>query len=205
MQPLTVNGFEIHPEALGPDEQRALVADLRAVVQAAPFYTPEMPRSATPYSVAMTNCGPLGWVSDKAGYRYQDTHPKTGAPWPAIPARLLDLWDRFTGYDAPPEAGLINLYRGTAKLGLHVDSTEEDLAAPVLSVSLGDTGVFRMGGLARKGPTRSVKLASGAVVIMGREARLAYHGIDRILPGSSALLEGGGRLSVTLRRVTVPI
>ena len=100
-----------------------------------------MPRSGKPMSVRMTNCGPLGWVTDKErGYRYQATHPETGKPWPPIPPMLLDLWDAIARYPAPPEACLVNYYAGDAKMGLHQDRDEEDFAAPVLSVSLGDTG-----------------------------------------------------------------
>lgn len=203
---LEVNGFRIWPEALDAREQAALVEDLRDVAASAPFYVPRMPRTGTPFSVRMTNCGPLGWVADKGGgYRYQPHHPDTGAPWPAMPGRLLEIWRRFTGWPHDPEAGLVNLYREGAKMGLHTDSDEDDREAPVLSISLGDTAVFRMGGPARRGSTRSVKLPSGAVVVMGGPARFHYHGVDRILPGSSGLLTGGGRLNVTLRRVTPPL
>ena len=156
-------------------------------------------------SVRMTNCGPLGWVTDKErGYRYQATHPLTGRPWPPIPQILLDLWDEAARYKAPPEACLVNYYAGGAKMGLHQDKDEEDFAAPVLSVSLGDTGVFRVGGRSRKDPTRMVELKSGDVVVLGGEDRLAFHGIDRILGGTSDLLPEGGRLNLTLRRVTRP-
>ncbi len=199
--PLLVREFAVYPEILTRDEQDALVSDLSGVVRDAPFYRPEMPRTGKTYSALMTNCGPLGWVSDRHGYRYQDTHPVTGKPWPAMPEMFTCLWQRFTGRDDGPEAALINLYRDKARLGLHVDATEEDLDAPVLSISLGDTAVFRMGGQERNDPTQSVRLASGSVVVMGGHARLAYHGVDRILAGSSTLLERGGRLSVTLRRV----
>ena len=94
----------------------------------------------------MTNCGRLGWVTDKEhGYRYQATHPVTGKPWPPIPKFLLDLWAEVAGYPAPPEACLVNYYVGAARMGLHQDKDEEDFGAPVLSVSLGDTGIFRVG------------------------------------------------------------
>jgi alkylated DNA repair protein (DNA oxidative demethylase) len=154
-------------------------------------------------SVRMTNCGPLGWVTDKeCGYRYQPTHPETGKPWPPIPPVLLDLWKEVTQYAAPPEACLVNYYAGSAKMGLHQDKDEEDFAAPVLSVSLGDTGLFRVGGRSRKDPTQTFALQSGDVVVLGGEDRLAYHGIDRILGGTSDLITEGGRFNLTLRRVT---
>jgi alkylated DNA repair protein (DNA oxidative demethylase) len=178
---------------------------LRAVVRAAPFFTPRMPRTNKPFSVQMTNCGALGWVSDAAGgYRYQPTHPDTGAPWPPIPALLLDLWREHADYPQPPEACLVNFYDGSARMGLHQDRDEAALDAPILSVSLGDTALFRIGGTTRGGPTRSLKLASGDLLAFGGPARLAYHGVDRILPGTSMLLASGGRINLTLRRVTKP-
>jgi alkylated DNA repair protein (DNA oxidative demethylase) len=164
-----------------------------------------MPRSGKPMSVRMTNCGPLGWVTDKErGYRYQAMHPVTGKPWPAMPRMLLELWEEVAAYPHPPEACLVNYYAGAAKMGLHQDRDEEDFDAPVLSVSLGDTGVFRVGGRSRKDPTQKFELRSGDVFVLGGADRLAYHGIDRILPGTSDLLPEGGRFNLTLRRVTKP-
>ncbi len=163
-----------------------------------------MPRSGRPLSVRMCNLGPLGWVSDRAGYRYQPHHPDTGRPWPPLPRALLDLWQAEAGYPHPPEACLVNLYRDGARMGLHQDRDERDLAAPVLSVSLGDDALFRVGGRGRRDPTRSFVLRSGDVVVLGGEARLAFHGVDRTLPGTSPLLSGGGRINLTLRRVTRP-
>lgn len=197
-------GFTLLPGRLARPEQEALVAALREVVREAPFFTPVMPRTGKPFSVRMTNCGPLGWVSDRAGYRYQPTHPATGRPWPAIPAALLALWDEVTGYPAPPEACLVNFYGPDAKMGLHQDRDEAALDAPLLSVSLGDEARFRLGGVARTDPTRSLPLASGDVMALSGPLRLAFHGIDRILPGTSTLLASGGRINLTLRRVTIP-
>ena len=182
--------------------QEALVTELREVVREAPLFTPVMPRTGKPFSVRMTDCGALGWVSDRTGYRYRSTHPVTGKPWPAIPARLLDLWDEVTGYPHPPEACLVNFYGPEAKMGLHQDRDEEDFDAPLLSVSLGDSCRFRLGGGERGDPTRSFVLASGDVLVLAGPARLAFHGVDRILPGTSTLLAGGGRINLTLRRVT---
>jgi len=184
--------------------QEALLADIRAVLREAPLFTPAMPRTGQAFSVRMSNCGPLGWVSDVAGYRYQPFHPQTRAPWPAMPAALLDLWRRFSGYPALPEACLINYYAAGARMSLHQDRDESDFAAPVLSVSLGDTALFRLGGESRRGPTRSVRLASGDLVLLSGESRLAFHGVDRILAGTSTLLAEGGRINLTLRRVTPP-
>jgi alkylated DNA repair protein (DNA oxidative demethylase) len=192
------------PGYLDAGEQAALVAELRELARQAPFYTPRMPKTGKPFSVRMTNCGALGWVSDERGYRYQPLHPETGAPWPPIPARLLRAWQELAGYPHPPEACLVNFYEPTAKMGLHQDRDEQDFDAPVLSLSLGDTAIFRIGGASRGGKTSSLKLASGDALAFGGEARLAYHGIDRILAGSSSLLPQPGRINLTLRRVTKP-
>ncbi len=193
------------PGSLDAAAQAALLAEIRRLIAQAPLFTPTMPRSGKPMSVRMTNCGPLGWVTDKQrGYRYQPTHPETGKPWPPIPGMLLDLWNELARYPAPPQACLVNYYAGSAKMGLHQDKDEEDFAAPVLSVSLGDTGIFRVGGRSRKDPTQKFELKSGDVVVLGGEDRLAYHGIDRILSRTSDLLAEGGRFNLTLRRVTKP-
>jgi DNA oxidative demethylase len=198
-------GVKYFPHHLDRAAQQALLADLRRTIAAAPLFTPTMPRSGKAMSVRMTNCGPLGWVTDQErGYRYQATHPDTDKPWPPLPLALLDLWRTVADYPFPPEACLVNYYTGTAKMGLHQDKDEQDFAAPVLSVSLGDTGVFRVGGTSRKDPTQKFELKSGDVVVLGGADRLAYHGIDRILPGTSDLLLEGGRFNLTLRRVTTP-
>lgn len=192
------------PGYLSPREQGALVTELREVARLAPFFQPCMPRTGKPFSVRMTNCGSLGWVSDEAGYRYQPLHPVTGEPWPPMPDVLSRAWQALAGYPHPPEACLVNFYEGSARMGLHQDRDEQDFEAPVLSLSLGDSAVFRIGGTQRGGKTLSLKLASGDALLFGGEARLAYHGIDRILAGSSALLPQGGRINLTLRRVTDP-
>lgn len=197
-------GLTLLPGRLDRAAQEDLVAALREIVRAAPLFTPVMPKTGRPFSVRMTNCGPLGWISDRAGYRYAPTHPVTARPWPAIPATLLALWTEITGRDVPPEACLVNVYGPHAKMGLHQDRDEEDFDAPLLSISLGDTARFRLGGAARTDPTRSFPLASGDVLMLAGPLRLAHHGIDRILPGTSTLLEGGGRINLTLRRVTKP-
>jgi alkylated DNA repair protein (DNA oxidative demethylase) len=195
--------MDFFPQALARADQIALLAAIREVIAEAPLFTPSMPRSGKPMSVRMTNCGPLGWVTDKErGYRYQAIHPETGRAWPPIPAALLELWRELARYPAPPEACLVNYYAESAKMGLHQDKDEEDFAAPVLSVSLGDTGIFRAGGRSRKDPTRAFELKSGDVVMLGGADRLAYHGIDRILTGSSDIVTEGGRFNLTLRRVT---
>jgi alkylated DNA repair protein (DNA oxidative demethylase) len=183
-------------------QQQALLAEVRAVIEAAPLFTPTMPRTGRPFSVRMSNCGPLGWVSDQAGgYRYQATHPGTGRPWPLMPAMLLDLWNEVGGYPAPAEACLINYYAPGARMGSHRDEDEEDRAAPVVSISLGEDATFHVGGLRRGDPKRRLTLRSGDVFVLAGPARLAYHGIDRIHAGTSTLLAEGGRINLTLRRV----
>lgn len=198
------SGVTLLSGALDTASQTTLLGEIRKISSKAPLYTPTMPRTGKPWTVRMTNCGPLGWVSDRSGYRYQVTHPETGNPWPAIPQMLLDLWDEVTGYPAPPECCLVNFYADNARMGLHRDEDEEALDAPVLSVSLGDTATFRLGGLERKGKTQSFKLHSGDVLLIGGDNRLAYHGIDRVFTNTSTLLKDGGRINLTLRRVTKP-
>lgn len=197
-------GLRYLPGHLSLEEQRKLVETLRAAVAEAPLVTPVMPRTGRPFTVRMTNLGALGWVSDRAGYRYQATHPETGAPFPPIPEMVLAIWRQVSGYPHEPQACLVNFYHGGAKMGLHRDEDEEDFAAPVVSISLGDTAVFRIGGPERGGKTETLKLASGDVLVMGGEARLCYHGIDRVLTATSTLLKDGGRINLTLRRVTKP-
>jgi DNA oxidative demethylase len=182
-----------------------LLAEIRAVVADAPLLRPTMPRTGKAFSVLMTNCGPLGWVSDRdGGYRYQEGHPHTGRPWPPIPDLLAEVWDAVAGYRAPPEACLVNYYAADARLGSHRDEDEDDAHAPVVSVSLGDDATFHLGGARRGEAKRRLILKSGDVFVLGGAARDFYHGVDRIHPGTSDLLEEGGRFSLTLRRVTYP-
>jgi alkylated DNA repair protein (DNA oxidative demethylase) len=197
-------GIAYHPGYWSAAEQAALVEELRAILKSAPLFTPTMPKTGKPFSVRMTNCGPLGWVSDREGYRYQAHHPLTGEAWPAMPAMLLDAWRALSGYAHDPEACLINYYGPDAKMGLHQDRDEEDFEAPIVSFSLGDTAMFRIGGAERGGKTTSLKLHSGDGIVFGGPARLVYHGIDRIFAGTSTLLGREGRVNLTLRRVKKP-
>jgi alkylated DNA repair protein (DNA oxidative demethylase) len=202
--PPVSSGLRLIAGFLDRADQEELLAALLDIVRQAPLFTPLMPGTGKPFSVRMTNCGPLGWVSDAGGYRYQRTHPVTGEPWPSMPALVLRAWASLCDYPAPPQACLVNYYGAAARMGLHQDRDEEDFSAPVVSVSLGATCRFRIGGHARTEKTRSFLLASGDVVVMAGTSRLAFHGVDRILPGTSTLLPDGGRINLTLRRVNRP-
>jgi len=204
LSPAEPNGLRLYPGYLDHERQDELLAAIRRVLAAAPLYTPRMPKSGRPFTVRMSNCGPLGWVSDQGGYRYQPTHPQTGRPWPPIPDVLIAMWNELARYAHPPQACLINFYGPAAKMGLHQDRDEADFAAPVVSLSLGDSCLFRIGGLRRGDGSRSLRLHSGDAVVLGGDSRLAFHGVDRILPGTSRLLAEGGRFNLTLRRVTRP-
>jgi alkylated DNA repair protein (DNA oxidative demethylase) len=202
---MLTGGVRHLPGFFDREAQEKLVEDIRAVVEAAPLYVPAMPKTGKPMSVRMTNCGTLGWVTDRdGGYRYQANHPVTGNPWPPIPRRLMELWAEVSDYPHPPQACLVNFYSDSARMGLHQDRDEKDFSAPVVSVSLGDDCLFRVGGTKRSDATVSVRLSSGAIVILGGEGRLAFHGVDRIYPQTSTLLKKGGRINLTLRRVTLP-
>lgn len=198
------DGLGIFPTFLDGARAAQLLAEVREVMRRAPPFRPTMPGTAKPFSVLMTNAGPLGWLSDRAGYRYEPRHPQTGRPWPPIPATALSVWREVTDYPVDPEACLVNIYGAGARMGLHQDRDEAALDAPVVSISLGNTGLFRIGGPNRRDPTRSLRLVSGDVVVLAGRSRMAFHGIDRILRGTSRLLPEGGRINLTLRRVTRP-
>jgi alkylated DNA repair protein (DNA oxidative demethylase) len=195
-------GLLLHRGLLSRDAQAELLAQVRAGLAAAAPFRPVTPRSARPFSVRMSNFGPLGWVSDRQGYRYQPLHPETGEPWPPIPVAALAVWRQVADWPGDPEACLVNIYGPEAKMGLHQDRDEQDFTAPVVSISLGDDALFRVGGESRGGPTTGVRLRSGDVLVMGGASRLRYHGVARIYPGSSTLAGEPGRINLTLRRVT---
>jgi alkylated DNA repair protein (DNA oxidative demethylase) len=189
-------------EKLSPAAQKSLLAEVQEKLKAAPLYRPVMPGTGKSFSAQESNFGPLGWVADKAGYRYQPSHPLTGQVWPTIPSALLALWDEIAplfDFSGTPDCCLVNFYDAGARMGLHQDRDEGDVSAPVIGVSLGDSALFRIGAATRGGKTASLELASGDVITFGGPARLAFHGIDRIRPGTSRLLSG--RLSLTLRHV----
>lgn len=200
MSVLRVAGFQIHQGYLDAKAQQDLVAIVRAVAGKAPFFAPVTP-SGKQMSVKMTAAGTYGWITDKKGYRYEQSHP-SGQEWPPIPTQILDIWNAVSGVSRQPECCLINYYGEGARMGLHQDKDEASFDWPVVSVSLGDDGLFRMGQTTRGGKTQSIWLGSGDVVVMGGDARLAYHGVDRIRFGSSKLLSRGGRINLTLRVVS---
>ena len=196
---LTLRGVEIFPGFLDPVRQAQMVAELREVVARAPLFSPMTPYGK-PMRVRMTSAGRLGWVSDRRGYRYERRHP-AGMDWPPIPASVLEVWQAVAGTERAPDCCLVNFYDSEARMGMHQDRDEADFSYPVVSVSLGDEALFRIGNLTRGGRTESLWLRSGDVLVMGGAARLVYHGIDRIRPGSSTLLPQGGRINLTLRVV----
>jgi alkylated DNA repair protein (DNA oxidative demethylase) len=205
--PALPEGCQYLPGYFGPQEQIELARDIKRILDQAPLFQPRMPRTGKPFSVRMSNCGTLGWVSDAAlGYRYQGTHPDNGTPWPAMPPALLALWKAVAGDAEAPEACLINYYAGGTKMGSHKDADEKDVSAPVVSVSLGDEAAFHIGGLQRTDPKQRLRLGSGDVFVLGGRSRLAFHGIDRVYAGTSHLIAqagiaDGGRINLTLRRV----
>ena len=203
-----IPGVRYWPGYFDASAQAALAADVAAVIAAAPLFVSRMPRTGVPMSVRMTNCGPLGWMSDReGGYRYEPRHPQTTEPWPPVPDVLLEAWDRLTGYPKPPEACLVNVYDDKARMGLHQDRDEQDFDAPILSVSLGADCRFRIGGRSRGDPTISLILSAGDALVMSGPARLCFHGVDRIFPTLTETLpqplsQMGARVNLTLRRVT---
>ena len=167
---LSVNGVKIWKSFLDADRQRALVADLRVIGEAAPFRQYQVP-GGRKMSVRMTGAGPLAWYADAKGYRYAPSQPD-GTPWPDMPRSVLDIWDAVAGVTRQPDSCLLNYYGEGAKMGLHQDRDEADTHWPVVSVSLGDDALFRIGQTTRKGRTQSLWLQSGDVAVLSGPARL---------------------------------
>lgn len=197
--PLDLNGVLIWKGWLDRDAQEALVEQVRAVAEAAPFIRGMTPWGK-PMSVRTTSAGRVGWLADRGVYAYSERHPD-GQPWPPIPPGALAVWEALSVWPDPPDSCLVNYYGENARLGLHQDKDEGEFAAPVVSISLGDPAVFRVGGTKRSDPTRSTTLESGDVAVIGGDARLAYHGVDRVKFGGSTLLPKGGRINLTMRVV----
>jgi DNA oxidative demethylase len=195
-----IGGFRIHRGWLDEGAQAEMLAEFRALIATAPLVRPVTPWGK-PMSVRMTSAGRLGWVIERGRYRYSDRHPETGEPWPPIPGSVLSVWRAVSDWPEDPDCCLINWYGEGARMGLHQDRDEGRFDAPVVSISLGDPARFRIGGTTRKGPTESTILHSGDVAVIGGDARLAFHGIDRVLFGEGTLMPGGGRINLTLRVV----
>ncbi len=195
---LIKQGLFYFPGALSKNETDLIRQEIEKITKEAPFFKPKMPKTGKEFSVAMTNAGALGWVSDQeGGYRYQDFHPITKKPWPKIPEIILTKWRQYTKLKVEPDCCLINNYDLDAKMGLHTDNDEEDFSFPVLSISLGASALFRIGGLARNDKTISLRLNDGDIIMFGDQSRLIYHGIDRIYKNSGF----DHRLNLTLRKV----
>ena len=183
-------------------ETAALFAAANEIATASPFRHMVTPGGFR-MSVAMTSCGDTGWVTDRSGYRYSQQDPASGRPWPSMPPIFRSLAGRaataggFSGF--APDACLINRYEPSAKLSLHRDEDERDLAAPVVSVSLGLPATFLWGGLSRGDRQRRIRLESGDVVVWGGPARLVYHGIAMIAEGEHSLT-GRSRINLTFRK-----
>lgn len=195
--PVDLNGVAVWPQLLDRDAQDAMVGDLRRLAGTAPFRQYETPGGRR-LSVRMSAAGALGWVTDRSGYRYDRAQPD-GRDWPEIPESVLAVWREVSGVARLPDSCLVNFYGKTARMGLHQDRDEAETIWPVVSISLGDEALFRVGGAERGGPTKSIWLTSGDVAVLAGPSRLAYHGIDRIRFRSSDLLPEGGRINVTLR------
>ena len=195
----SIRGIEVFEGALNRAAQLQMVEELREVARAAPMAAQMTPHGKR-MSVRMTSAGDCGWVSDRTGYRYEKSR-QNGHAWPPIPKSVVEAWDKLSGCARRPECCLVNYYGKGARMGMHRDADEADYSFPVVSISLGDRALFRIGSLSRGGGTESIWLSSGDVLVMGGEARLIYHGVDRIDFGSSALLPSGGRINLTLRVV----
>ena len=196
---LKIKDCHVFKGCLEHKKQQNLMDDIRKIATLAPMFSPLTPWGR-PMSVKMTSAGKYGWYSDKSGYQYAKQHPD-GLKWPAIPISILCIWQEFCPKSPEPDCCLVNYYTKGAKMGLHQDKDEANFEHPVLSVSLGDDALFRIGGKKRDEPTESIWLSSGDVLVMGGQSRLAYHGIDQIKFGSSQLLKSGGRINLTMRVV----
>lgn len=203
--PAIIEGFKHYPRFLGLRDQMSVLAAVRRVIKQAPLYRARMPRTGKELRVQQTNCGFLGWYSDEiGGYRYQTTHPVTGNAWPAIPTEINRVLDRIEELpnNFVREACLINKYTDETVLGMHRDADEEATEAPIVMISLGDSAIFVIGGLSRDDPKHEIMVQSGDVVVMGGKSRMAWHGVNSIIPCTSRLLgEARGRFALTIRQV----
>lgn len=201
------DGVALFRAEVPPDEQLRMLDAVADVIAEAPLFRPQM--KTGPYMInSLTNCGAVGWLSDKRGYRYEPTHPETGKPWPAIPAMILDCARAVVAKAGlgkfEPDACLVNVYSSEGKLSLHRDYDEADFAWPIVSFSFGNDAEFLLGGLKRSDRAIPVTLRSGDVMVIGGASRLRYHGVRRVHAGTSPIahhvLPEGGRINLTLRR-----
>ncbi len=199
MQKITIKkDVTYFPNYLDEEECKILLRDVEHIITEAPTYIPKMPKTGNSMSVQMTNCGEYGWFSDKEkGYRYEKFHPITNKKWPKIPSSILKVWQDLSGVKEDPDCCLVNIYNQNSKMGLHVDKGEKDFSYPVLSISLGASANFKIGGLKRSDSAISLKLNHGDVLTFGGESRLIYHGISKIYPNSYHQK----RINLTLRKV----
>ena len=197
-----VDGALLMPAFVDEQECARLLQGIVTVLDASPLRHMQTPGGFR-MSVAMSNCGPYGWVTDRRGYRYQSQDPQTEQPWPPMPAAFLALAVRAAGAAGfasfEPDACLVNRYEPGARMSLHQDRNELDMAQPIVSVSLGLPATFLFGGLARSDKPRRMRLESGDVVVWGGPARLAFHGVDTLAEGEHALT-GRCRYNLTFRR-----
>ena len=201
------DGAKLFRDILNPIQQVSALDLVAEILEEAPPFRPQMPTGPLMIN-ALSNCGELGWLSDKRGYRYEPTHPATGKPWPPIPAPILKWARKLTEACgvAPyvPDACLINIYAMDGKLGLHRDFDEADFKWPIVSFSFGNDAEFLLGGLSRNDRTIKLTLHSGDVLVLGGESRLRYHSVRKIRAGTSPIshqcLPAGGRINLTLRR-----
>lgn len=198
-------GITVLPNFLSQRDQIKFVETTRQIVSEAPLTAPKM-WNGSKFKVKVTSCGSYGWFADERGYKYLTKHPLTQKPFPKMPKVFYDFAKKCAEevllVNYKPQTCLINYYQNeTGRLGLHVDDTEEDLTSPIVTLSLGDSCVFVVGGLERKDKIQKIVLHSGDVVIMHRQGRMLYHGVEKLLPGTSKLLRTGGRLSLTFRKV----
>jgi alkylated DNA repair protein (DNA oxidative demethylase) len=200
------DGAKLFRGRLTRAEQIAILDDVAKIMEEAPPFRPQMPTGPMMIN-SLTNCGPLGWMSDKRGYRYEPTHPTTGKPWPPIPPAVLKVARETaaeTGSDFEPDACLVNIYASDGRLSLHRDYDEADYAWPIVSLSFGNDADFQLAGLKRTGPSQTFTLHSGDVFVLAGASRLRYHGVKRIRPGTSPIdhkaIPPGGRINLTLRR-----
>ena len=195
-------GFFLLKSKLTKVTQQEILAAARTVVKQAPLFRPSMP-SGQSFNYSMINCGDLGWVAGRSGYRYQQTHPHTFKVFPAMPQVIgnlaIAIAKETRNNDFHHQSCLINLYSRGEKLGMHQDNTEENLSAPIISVSLGCTGIFVLGGFLRTDETKQYIVQSGDVIVMSGESRNFFHSFKGIVPNTGNLLKNGGRLNLTIR------